>query len=79
MYPVLQAAIEMYKCGKTGKRDFTNNHMKEIFLFAFGVTPESGNKADCMIQLKMSDENNAEKKIENHWQTQWWLEQQHHS
>ena len=54
----------MYKRGKTGKRDFKNNHMKAIFLFAFDVTPKSGKKADWLIQLKKLDEDDAKKNIE---------------
>ena len=46
LYPVLQAAIEMYKRGETSKRDFTIKHTKEIFLLAFDVTPKSGKKAE---------------------------------
>ena len=67
----------MYKRGKTGKKDFTKNHMKAIFLFAFDVTPKSGKKADWLIQLKKSDEDDAEKILKDHWQRQWWMDQQH--
>ena len=63
-YPVIQVAIEMYKCGDNGKRDFTKNQMKEIFLLAFDVTPKSEMKADWMIQLKKLDEDDTEKNIE---------------
>ena len=38
--------------------------MKAIILFAFDVTPKSGNKADWLIQLKKLDEDDAKKKIE---------------
>ena len=60
---MLQEAIEMYKCGETGKRDFTKNHMKSIFLFAFDVTPNIRKKADWLIQLKKLYEDDAEKNI----------------
>ena len=52
----------MYKRGKTGKRYFTKNNMKAILLFAFYVTQKSGKKADCLIQLKKLDEDDANKK-----------------
>ena len=48
---MLQAAIEIYKRGKTGKRYFINNNMKAIFLFAFDITPKSGKKADWLSHL----------------------------
>ena len=54
----------MYKCGNTGKKYFSNNHMKEIFLFDFDVTPKSGKKAYCMIHLKKLDEDDVDKNIE---------------
>ena len=38
--------------------------MKEIFLFAFDVTPKSGKKAGWLIQLKNLDEDDAKKNIE---------------
>ena len=50
---MLQAAIEMYKYDETGKKYFTKNHIKVIFLFVFYVTPKSGKRADWLIQLKV--------------------------
>ena len=54
----------MYKRDKNSKRDLTKNHMKAIFLFAFDVTPKSGKKVGCLIRLKKSYEDDAEKNIE---------------
>ena len=54
----------MYKHGKTGNRYFIKCNMKAIFLFAFDVTPKNGKKADCQIQLKKLDEDDADKNIE---------------
>ena len=48
LHPVLQASIIMCRCGETGNRYFTKNHMKD-FLFAFYVTPKSRKKEDWLI------------------------------
>ena len=70
---MLQEAIEMYKCGDTGKKYFTNNHIKAIFMFAFDVTPKSVNKEYWLIQFKKLYEYDAKIILSNHWQSQWWL------